>query len=146
MDAQITTPSRLSSFGLTVIHALALFALYFVPVFICPTVVGFYERFGVAETPLFLQAHLISDFVAGFPWLFYLVSLYYLVLIYRLRRSSWRWLPAMSSISLLAIVVFGMIYTAWMIDPMVFADIDPVVVTNPLAPSDSMPPLASKCG
>ncbi|TWT73084.1 hypothetical protein [Allorhodopirellula solitaria] len=122
MDTQPDrTPSRLSSLGLTMVHALALVTLYFVPVFICPTVVDFYSRFSIPETPLFSRAHVISDYLSSFTWVFIGLASIYLFVLYRRKRAGSAWLPAASNLVLLSVAVLGMIYTAWMINPMPFA-------------------------
>jgi len=114
-------PSRLSSLGLTLVHAVAFLTLYFVPVFVCPTVVDFYARFAIPETPLFLRAHVISDYLSAYTWIFVGLTSLYLFLLYRRKRAASAWLPAASNLILLSIAVLGIVYTAWLINPMTFA-------------------------
>ena len=110
--------TRLSAVGLVAIHAVALMVLYFVPVFICPTVIEHYKLIGVPETPLFLRAHIISDYFSAYTPILLASAAIYLFILYRRKRSSSQWLPAVSNIVLLCISLFGMTYTAWMIEPM----------------------------
>ncbi|KAA1257080.1 hypothetical protein LF1_56420 [Rubripirellula obstinata] len=136
------TLPRLPAFGLCLVHATALLALYFVPAFICPTVVEHYKQIGFAETPLFARAHLISDFLCGYTWFFVGFASVYLYVIYRHKRVASRWLPAVSNIALLAFVLLGTAYTAWLINPMVFggpvaSHADPLDMPGPvIAKSD----------
>ncbi|QDT03340.1 hypothetical protein K227x_17220 [Rubripirellula lacrimiformis] len=110
--------TRISAFGLVAVHAVALLVLYFVPVFICPTVVDHYSRVGVPETSLFLRAHLISDYFAAYTPFWMAAAAVYLFVLYRRSRAGSRWLPAVSNLVILSIAFFGMVYTAWMIHPM----------------------------
>ena len=116
----VTEGARLSAIGLVAVHAVALLILFFVPVFICPTVVDHYNRIGVPETPLFFRAHLISDYFAAYTPIWLAAGAVYLFFLYRRSRAGSRWLPAASNFALLSIALFGMVYTAWLISPMPF--------------------------
>tara|TARA_R110002111_G_scaffold241065_1_gene302791 strand:- start:451 stop:879 length:429 start_codon:yes stop_codon:yes gene_type:complete len=91
------------------------------PVFICPTVVDHYSRIGVPETPLFFRAHLISDVFAAYTPFWVAAAAAYLFVLYRHSRAGSRWLPAASNLAILSIALFGMVYTAWMINPMPYS-------------------------
>ncbi|MEX1026588.1 MAG: hypothetical protein WD049_01080 [Candidatus Paceibacterota bacterium] len=110
-----------SSLGFVATHLIALTILYFVPVFICPTVVEHYATLGIPETPLFFRAHLISDFFAAYTPLLLGVAAIYLFVVYRRARAGSPWFGMLSNTVLLSIAFFGMIYTAWLISPMTLA-------------------------
>lgn len=118
-----TLPTKghlIPAFALVAAHAFALLILYFVPVFIFPTVANRFARLEIPETPMFASAHYLSDLFAARTSPYIAISVAYLVFLFGRSRARSRWLSAFSHVVLLAIALFGMVFTAWMINPLNF--------------------------
>ena len=115
--APVVSRPLAASVAVSICMALAFLIVYFIAVFVCPIMVRYYSNVGLQESVRFRNAHFVSDFLAAYtPFVVITVGVYVIILqqfVYRTVRCMY----AVSHVTLLAVLFFVMVYTTWMIDP-----------------------------